>query len=317
MSLTDYVEIHLSAGDGGDGVVRWRREKYIPKGGPAGGDGGRGGSVYAVGVKDNTLLQRYVGKKHMRADSGHSGGAKSLYGEKGDDLVLEVPIGTIIKNQSTDETYDIDSTEKVLLLRGGRGGLGNIHFKSSTNQAPREQTDGESGESALFSLELRLIADAGLIGLPSAGKSTLLNFLTGSRSRVAEYHFTTLEPHLGKLEEFVLADIPGLISGASEGKGLGHKFLRHISRTELLLHCISLDSVDIQVDYDTIRGELLNYDSTLADKTEQVILTKSDVVSEVVVSNALELFPDAWVVSVLDDKSLKQLRDRLVQKLRN
>ncbi len=315
MSLVDYVEINLSAGKGGDGVVRWRREKHIPKGGPAGGDGGRGGSVYISGVKNNAALQQYAGKSEMKAGNGEHGGSKSLYGEKGEDLVIVVPFGTQVTNIDTGESWDIVNDEKIKILQGGQGGLGNIHFKSSTNQAPQQQTNGKPGGSGRFSFELRLIADAGLIGLPSAGKSSLLNFLTGARSKTAEYHFTTLEPHLGNLYGYTLADIPGLINGASTGKGLGHKFLRHITRTKMLLHCISLESEDPESDYQIIRNELQNYSPELGDKPEQIIFTKADMVDEEKINKMKSKFPDAWVVSVLDNKLLKSLQDKLIAKL--
>jgi len=317
MSLTDKVNIELRAGNGGNGVVRWRREKFIPRGGPAGGDGGRGGSVYLQGVKDNTKLELYTGKNVIKAPSGEAGGSKSLYGQNGDDIYLEVPVGTLVKNLDTLEEVDIINSEPVLLLRGGRGGLGNIHFKSSTNQTPKQQTDGKPGEAGNFIFELRLIADAGLIGLPSAGKSSLLNFLTNSKSRVAAYHFTTLEPHLGKFFDYILADIPGLIEGASQGKGLGHKFLQHIRRTQILLHCISLESDDLMSDYETIRNELVNFDPELGKKTEQVILTKQDLVDDEVIEKAKKIFPNAWVVSVLDDGSVKNISDKLSNLLEN
>jgi GTPase len=317
MSFVDFINISLAAGKGGDGVVRWRREKNIPRGGPAGGDGGNGGDVYVEGVKDNSKLEYYVGKKALSAEKGQDGGSKSLYGENGKDLVLTVPLGTVITNLENSRQYDITNSDKILLLKGGRGGLGNIHFKSAINQVPQEQSDGQEGEQSQFTFELRLIADAGLIGLPSAGKSTLLNFLTNAKSKTAEYHFTTLEPHLGTLYEFVLADIPGLIKGAATGKGLGHKFLRHISRTKVLLHCIDVGSEDVMRDYQTIRTELADYNPDLLDKLTQIILTKCDTVSPEVVSNAIKKFPQAWTVSVLDNDSVKELSDNVVKLLRS
>jgi GTP-binding protein len=262
-----------------------------------------------IGVKDNTRLDRYVGKNIIKAKPGQPGGNNKLHGENGPDLVLPVPVGTLITNTTTGQQHDVlDTQNSIRLLRGGQGGKGNTRFKSSTNQAPRQQTDGKTGEEGQFIFELRLIADAGLIGLPSAGKSTLLNFLTNAKSKVGEYDFTTLEPNLGTMHEFVLADIPGLIEGAASGKGLGHKFLQHITRTRVLLHCLSLESEQLQTDYETIRAELQRYDTELSKKPEQVILTKADKVTQEVIDQAKTLFPDAWVVSVLDDENMKTLR---------
>lgn len=317
MALTDFIRIKLTAGKGGDGVIRWRQEKFIPRGGPAGGDGGRGGSIYVSGIKDNTALQFFAGKTEIKSESGLAGGSKGLYGENGDDLTIQVPIGTFIKNLDTGEEFDIDNSEPRLLLKGGRGGLGNIHFKSATNQTPYEQTDGKPGESFNFTFELRLIADAGLIGLPNAGKSSLLNFLTNSKSKIGSYEFTTLEPHLGTLVGgYVLADIPGLIEGASEGKGLGYKFLQHITRTKILLHCLALDDENYAQNYKLIRRELENYSTDLAEKPEQIVLTKSDTVDQEVIDSALKTFPNALVVSVLDDDQLKSLQDTIIRLLR-
>jgi len=316
MALKDFVKITLSAGDGGDGVIRWRREKFIPRGGPSGGDGGRGGSVYLQGVQDNTKLDYYIGKNSIKAPNGQPGGSKSLYGENGEDLILPVPIGTLVTNLTSGETYDILNSELVKILHGGRGGLGNIHFKSATNQSPYEQTDGQLGSIGDFTLELRLIADAGLIGLPNAGKSSLLNFLTNSKTKIGSYQFTTLEPHLGTLPSgHVLADIPGLIEGAAEGKGLGHKFLQHISRTKILLHCLSLESETLKQDYQAIRHELESYSTDLSDKDEQIVLTKTDMVDDEVIKRAKSMFPDAWAVSVLEDDSLKHFQDKLTDLL--
>lgn len=312
MALIDSISIELLAGRGGDGVVRWRKEKYIPRGGPAGGDGGRGGSIYVIGVKDNTYLERYAGMKQIKAPDGQNGGAKSLHGLNGEDVIIKVPVGTVVKNLDSDSVYDVlDVETPLLLLDGGRGGLGNERFKSSTNQAPYEQTDGSAGQSASFLFELRLIADAGLIGFPNAGKSTLINFLTNSKSKIADYQFTTLEPHLGMMDDFVLADIPGLIEGAAVGKGLGHKFLQHIERTTLLIHCISLDGDDISKDYQDIRAELVNYNPKLGEKSELIVLTKADLVDEKKIKKSLKLFPNAFVVSVLEDELLEKFKKHL------
>lgn len=315
MAFIDNIQLHISAGKGGNGVVRWRREKYIEKGGPAGGDGGRGGDVFVMGVKDNTYLQKYAGVNSMVAENGNDGGSKALYGEKGQDLIIKVPIGTQVTNLSTGESYDIIDIEPVQILRGGKGGLGNIHFKSSTNQTPRQQTDGEIGESADFNFDLKLIADVGLVGLPNAGKSTLINFLTNSKSKIGNYEFTTLEPHLGMMDKIIIADIPGLIEGASEGKGLGHKFLQHIERTKLIVHCISLESTDLLRDYQTIKKELESYSDKLINKPQIVVLTKSDTVDQGQIDQATEQFPSALPVSVLEEESLKKLHQIIITTL--
>jgi len=321
MAFIDEAKLKIKAGHGGDGVVRWRKEKYKPMAGPGGGNGGNGGNVYAETVSDLAYLEFYRHKKDFSAQDGQPGGNFGKEGANGKDLILKFPRGTLLINLDTDTRFDLNEIgEKVLILKGGRGGLGNEHFKSSTNRSPQESTPGKPGEKAKFSVELRLFADVGLIGLPSAGKSTLLNTLTDAESKVAEYHFTTLEPHLGVMGGgIVLADIPGLISGASEGKGLGHKFLRHIKRTKTLAHLISLESEDLLKDYEVIREELKKYDEGLLIKKEIIILSKSDLASEEFVKEQLELFkkqfPDKSIsaISVEDEKSIKALAKELVK----
>lgn len=309
--FVDEITLALRAGKGGDGVVRWRHEKGIALGGPAGGDGGKGGDVYAVGVHDIGLLARYRKHKDFAAEDGAPGARDSLHGKGGEDLYVEFPVGSIIANRVTGRVVSIDRAgEPVLLLKGGNGGYGNEHFKSSTNRSPRKVTLGYPGEAAEFDVELQLIADAGLIGFPNAGKSSLLNALTKASAKVGSYPFTTLEPNLGSFHGYILADIPGLIEGAGEGKGLGHKFLRHVRRTKMLVHLISLEEVDMKTAYQTIRTELESYSPELLKKPEIVVLTKGDMVDERVLKERIqeikELNPEVHTVSILDDASVSE-----------
>lgn len=306
----DEITLTLRAGKGGDGVVRWRHEKGIALGGPAGGDGGKGGDVYAVGVQDIGALVRYRKHKDFAAEDGAPGARDSLHGKSGEDLVAEFPVGSIITNRVTGRVVSLDRVgEPVLLLKGGNGGYGNEHFKSSTNRSPRKVTLGYPGEVAEFDIELQLIADAGLVGLPNAGKSSLINALTKAGAKVGAYPFTTLEPNLGSFHGYILADIPGLIEGAGEGKGLGHKFLRHVRRTKILVHLISLEEVDMKTAYQTIRAELEAYSPELLTKPEIVVLTKTDTVDEKILKERMEevrkLNPEVHAVSILDDASIE------------
>ena len=263
--LIDHITLHISAGKGGDGVVRWRREKGIPFGGPAGGDGGRGGDVYIRVVRDIQALSTYAHKFDWKADDGEAGQKRGMHGGSAHDLYLSVPLGAVLYNREYDKTYECLEEGEFVILRGGKGGLGNENFKTATNRAPEEFTKGEPGEYATIDIELKLIADVGIIGLPNAGKSSLLNTLTRASAKIGDYPFTTLEPNLGAYFGYVLADIPGLIEGASDGKGLGHKFLRHITRTKMLVHLVSAENDDVTEVYSTIRKELGAYDKTLLD----------------------------------------------------
>lgn len=317
--LIDSITLTVKAGKGGDGVVRWRREKGIPYGGPAGGDGGKGGDVYFRVVRDIQALSAYKHKTDWEAEAGESGQKRSMHGGNGKDLYLNVPIGAVIYNREYDKTYEcINEGEEILVLRGGKGGLGNEQFKSSTNRTPEEFTKGEPGEFATFEIELKLIADVGVIGLPNAGKSSLVNALTRAGAKVGDYPFTTLEPNLGAYFGYVLADIPGLIEGASEGKGLGHKFLRHITRTHLLVHLVSAENDDVAKEYKTIREELGKFDPALLERDEIVVLSKVDTVDEE--TKAVKLKELAKVskrevveLSLFDDAKVKAFGDHLIK----
>ena len=321
MAFIDDITIHLKAGGGGDGVVRWRAEKGKPKAGAAGGNGGAGGSVFLRAIRDIGVLVRYASEKKFEAQSGLAGMKKSMDGKGGGDLYLDIPLGSVVTNLSTGDVYQfLKDGEEVCVLQGGKGGFGNEHFKASTNVTPMQQTDGKGGQEADFHIELQLMVDAGFAGFPNAGKSSLLNALTNARSKVASYQFTTLEPNLGDFYGFILADIPGLIEGASEGKGLGHKFLRHIARTKLIFHCISLENEDVVAAYKTIRKELEAYSPELAKKDELIILTKTDVTTPEALAKAVKQMKkfkkEVFSVTIADDASVKALADNLVAILR-
>ena len=320
--FVDELTITAKAGRGGDGVVRWRREKSIPFGGPAGGNGGKGGDVYMRAVRDLGMLAKYTGAKEFTAENGHAGAKRSKYGRDGEDLYIEVPVGATVTEIERGRVFRFEREGDVhKILLGGRGGLGNEYFKSSTNRSPVESTQGKRGEQGTFHIELSLLVDVGLIGLPNAGKSTLINALTNTHARVGSYPFTTVEPHLGELFGFILADIPGLIEGASEGRGLGHKFLRHVAHTKMLLHCVSLEHEDVVEAYSTIQNELKKYDPTLTKKEEWVVLTKSDLVTEGTTTRAVEAMREfctkIFVISGEKGEGIKTLSDALVQHLRS
>src|SRR3989344_1945733 len=277
--LVDDVTVRLTAGRGGKGAVAFQKVRLSQ--GPTGGDGGDGGSIYLEGVSDIGALGWYTSNRDIHAEDGKNGRGQFLDGRDGEDLILKVPTGTKIINEESGFVREITQVgERILVAGGGVGGRGNFKFRSGTNTSPKESEVGTAGDTGVFKLELRLIADVGLIGLPNAGKSSLLNELTAARSRVANYAFTTLEPHLGAYYELILADIPGLIEGSSGGKGLGIKFLRHIERTNILFHLVSAESENLERDYNTIRGELGAYNKELLEKKEYIFLTKIDLLEK-------------------------------------
>lgn len=296
--FTDYVKIHAQAGKGGNGAIAFRREKYVAAGGPDGGDGGKGGDVYFKVDKDaNTLIEfRYT--KKFKAENGQNGEGGHRYGKSGEDLYIPVPIGTIIKDAKTEEVLaDLSESEEIaLILKGGRGGKGNSHFATSTRQAPRFAQDGEPGEEKELILELKLLADVGLIGFPNVGKSTFLSVVTSATPKIANYHFTTIEPNLGVVktefgDSFVIADIPGIIEGASEGTGLGIQFLRHIERTRILLHFIDVSGMegrDPVDDYYKINEELKKYSDKLSKRTQIIVANKIDSMQDEKLYSELE-----------------------------
>ncbi len=325
----DKAKIHLKAGKGGDGAVAFRREAHVPAGGPAGGDGGKGGDIiFKVDEGMRTLMDfRY--KKHYSAADGEAGKGKNMYGKDGEDLLLKVPPGTIIREETTEHIIaDLtDHDDAVVVVRGGKGGKGNTHFKTSTRQAPRFATPGESGQELTAILELKLIADVGLIGFPNVGKSTLLSVVTGAKPKIANYHFTTLTPNLGVVQtkygdSFVLADIPGLIEGAHEGTGLGHEFLRHVERTKLLIHVLDvagLEGRDPLEDFKKINEELYLYNEELAKKPQVVAANKMDLSSDAefeklksaLTAQHVEVFPISAVTNEGIDKLLGYVSEKL------
>lgn len=319
--LTDEATVKIKAGDGGDGRVSFRREKYVPKGGPDGGDGGKGGDVYLICSDALHTLSEYARKKDWQAKNGINGGAKKQTGKGAEDLFLKIPPGTIVK---VGESIFYDFTkigEKILLAKGGRGGWGNTHFTTAVHQSPFFAKKGTSGEEKTIQLELKLIADVGLIGLPNTGKSTLLSRISNARPKIADYPFTTLTPNLGVVKihdsEFVVADIPGLIEGASQGRGLGDKFLRHIERTKILIHLVDINSQNIEKDYQIIREELKTWNPELLKKKEIVVLNKADALPEkkaqkIAQDFAKKIGKPAFAISAVSGEGLKELLEKLV-----
>ncbi|MFA6005967.1 MAG: GTPase ObgE [Patescibacteria group bacterium] len=329
--LTDKARITVVAGKGGDGKVSFLHEKYRPHGGPDGGNGGNGGAVYVTGINDIRYLKKYKENPYIHGNDGVPGGSDKCTGANGEDIVIKVPFGTRVTNLTTKEFVEIFSdTEEVLLVKGGRGGKGNWEFRSAINQVPMEFEPGKPGEEKKYELELMLIADVGLIGVPNVGKSSLLNALTKANAQVADYNFTTLEPNLGTLSvpgnplsgfgtenKIVLADIPGLIEGASQGRGLGFHFLKHIERTHLLVHCVSCTSDDPVKDYETVRNELGAFDKRLLDIPEILLFTKADELDDKqkkeFAKKVKKISKKPEFISIIDDKSLEKLKDQLIR----
>ncbi|MFL2607918.1 MAG: GTPase ObgE [Flavobacteriaceae bacterium] len=322
-NFVDYVKINVASGKGGKGSTHLRREKYIAKGGPDGGDGGRGGHIILKGNSQFWTLYHLKFKRHFKADSGGDGGKNRITGSNGKDVYIDVPLGTVVKN-STDEKLLFEITkdgEEKIICEGGKGGRGNWHFKSSTNQTPRYAQPGIGKQEMQITLELKVLADVGLVGFPNAGKSTLLSVITDAKPKIGNYEFTTLKPNLGivnykDFKSFVMADIPGIIEGASEGKGLGHYFLRHIERNSTLLFMIPADSDDIVQSYNVLINELKKYNPELMDKSRLISITKSDLLdSELEEEIASELVKSIKVpfifISSISNIGLGKLKDEI------
>ena len=283
-NFVDYIKVHIASGKGGQGSTHLRREKFVPKGGPDGGDGGRGGHIIFQGNKNLWTLFHLKFKRHFSAGHGGSGGKQTSTGADGEDIIVDVPLGTVIKDTETGAVLKeiTEDREKFIAAKGGKGGMGNAHFKSATNQTPRYAQTGLPGEEKNLTLEMKILADVGLVGFPNAGKSTLLSVLSAAKPKIADYPFTTLKPNLGIVgyrdyQSFVMADIPGIIEGAAEGKGLGHYFLRHIERNSILLFLIPADADDLRKEYDILVDELRRYNPELLDKQSIVAISKADL----------------------------------------
>lgn len=312
--LIDDVTIKIASGHGGKGAVAFN--KNLMSLGPAGGSGGNGGNVFVEGVIDLSVLRHFRNQKEFYAENGQDGRGQFVDGKTGKDIVLKVPVGTVIYNLNTKQDFEIVKIgEQVQVAKGGHGGKGNFHFRSATNTSPKQYQEGKPGEEFKLRMELKLIADVGFIGLPNVGKTSLLNELTAANSKVANYPFTTLEPNLGVYYELILADIPGLIEGASIGKGLGIKFLKHVERTKILFHFISVESPDPAQDYKTVKNELKAYNPELAKKEEYLFLTKTDMIAPAEAKKKLailkKLNKTATPISILEEESLKKVKELL------
>lgn len=317
-NFVDYVKIYCRSGKGGSGSVHFRREKYLPKGGPDGGDGGKGGDIIMVGNAQMWTLLHLRYTRHLRAENGMPGSGQRSSGVSGKDIIIEVPLGTIARDPDTNDMLGeiTEDGQLVVLLKGGRGGLGNDHFKTSTNQAPQYAQPGEESIDAFIIFELKVLADVGLVGFPNAGKSTLLSVVSAAKPEIADYPFTTLTPNLGIVSyrdhrSFVMADIPGIIEGASEGKGLGLRFLRHIERNSILLFLVPADSDDIKNEYDVLLNELKQYNPELLDKERILAISKSDMLDDELMEEIEKGLPDLTYVfiSSVANIGLMKLKD--------
>ncbi len=318
--FVDNVEMTLKAGDGGNGIVNFRHEKFIEKGGPDGGDGGKGGDIVVLSSYNQDTLATYRYKKEMTAISGDGGSKRKRHGRNGQDLVLHVPVGTVVMDEEGKVLVDlVQDNQKAIICRGGRGGYGNAHFTSSVRQAPRVAEKGEKGEKRHIRLELKMIADVGLVGQPNAGKSTLLASISNARPEIADYAFTTLSPNLGMVDtdntSLLFADIPGLIEGASEGKGLGDEFLRHIERTSVLLHLVDAYQDEVGPIYKVIQAELKNYSKNLAKKPQIVVLNKIDGLDDEIIADKIQqlrrVVPKTTIILAISAKSKQGLQELL------
>ena len=325
MKFIDEAKVFIKSGDGGDGCLSFRREKFIEFGGPDGGNGGKGGDIFIKGTKSLNTLVDYRFQKHFKAKKGRHGSGRNRTGAAGQDITLKLPLGTeiFIENELI---ADVISTDKFLLFSGGKGGLGNINFKSSTNRAPRKTTPGGKGKEAEVFFKLKLLADIGLVGLPNAGKSSLLRSISAAKPKVADYPFTTLEPKLGVIrigdDEAVVADIPGLISGANSGSGLGIQFLKHIERCKSIIHMVDISAQDPIMDYKTIIKELDGFDKSINKKEKIIILNKSDLLADDEIQNIISKFRDLitcplYVISTITQSGIEELKTNIVQFGRN
>lgn len=324
-NFVDYVKIFARSGHGGAGSAHFRREKFVAFGGPDGGDGGKGGSIILQGDSQYWTLIHLKYQRHIFAEDGQCGSGARSSGKDAQDIIVRVPLGTVARDAETGEVVGevTDDGEQLVLLKGGRGGLGNWHFKTATNQAPRYAQPGEEGAEGAFILELKVLADVGLVGFPNAGKSTLLSVVSAAKPKIANYAFTTLEPNLGIVacrdnHSFVMADIPGIIEGAHEGRGLGTRFLRHIERNSVLLFMIPADSDDIQKDYEVLLGELTQYNPELLDKERLLAITKCDMLDEELMAEMRAHLPEGLptvMISSVTGLNIQQLKDMLWEAL--